>query len=211
MTVYVRTEVGQQAAYSAESALPRKLKSILKVIDGKTSLDVFQQSLQSFGDVRAIFHSLDMAGLITVQGFAPQPITGGAEIMKSESGRFARPNPLSEWQKGSGQYIQSVLPSAPPLGLRAEDGLTNSFARGASGSSAQKKAEALKAALDDMGHFILTHLPDQSFGILKELDDINSLELLGVTLGGYEQMVSQLGTVATDHLHRLKQILRDNL
>ena len=65
MAVFVRTEKGQEAAYSPQSALPRKLKSILKVIDGRTQVSTFEKNLSSFGDVRAILQSLDMAGLIT--------------------------------------------------------------------------------------------------------------------------------------------------
>ena len=63
MAIFVRTEEGQEAAYSPQSALPRKLKSILKVIDGRTTLNAFEKNLSSFGDVRAILQSLDMAGL----------------------------------------------------------------------------------------------------------------------------------------------------
>ena len=64
MTVYMRTEEGQLAAYSADSVLPRKLRSLLKVIDGKTSLDVYGHTLHAFGDVKGVLRSLDLAGLI---------------------------------------------------------------------------------------------------------------------------------------------------
>lgn len=68
MTLYARTPEGQVAAYSAESALPRKLKSLLKLVDGKTELELLVQSLQAFGDVRGVLQSLHAAGLLKVVG-----------------------------------------------------------------------------------------------------------------------------------------------
>lgn len=66
MTLYARTPEGQVAAYSAESALPRKLKSLLKLVDGKTDLEVLAQNLQAFGDVRGVLQSLYAAGLLRI-------------------------------------------------------------------------------------------------------------------------------------------------
>ncbi len=68
MTLYARTPEGQVAAYSVESALPRKLKSLLKLVDGKTELELLVQSLQAFGDVRGVLQSLHAAGLLKVVG-----------------------------------------------------------------------------------------------------------------------------------------------
>ena len=66
MTLYARTSEGQVAAYSAGSALPRKLKSLLKLVDGKTDLEVLVNNLQAFGDVRGVLQSLHAAGLLKV-------------------------------------------------------------------------------------------------------------------------------------------------
>ena len=66
MKIYMRTEEGQEAAYSPQSALPRKLKSILKVVDGKTRNDIFRKNLHSFGDVDGLLRSLELAGLLKV-------------------------------------------------------------------------------------------------------------------------------------------------
>jgi hypothetical protein len=64
MTVYERTPDGQWAAYSAESPLPRKLKTLLKAINGKVTDDVYVKNLSSFGDVGELLLSLVQAGLI---------------------------------------------------------------------------------------------------------------------------------------------------
>ena len=65
MVVYSRTEKGQIAAYGGDSALPRKLKSLLRVIDGKTEIDIYVRNLHAFGDVKEILTSLEMAGLLS--------------------------------------------------------------------------------------------------------------------------------------------------
>jgi hypothetical protein len=77
MTVYERTADGQWAAYSAESPLPRKLKTLLKAINGKVSDDVYVKNLSSFGDVAELLRSLVQAGLIAdaAQRGSPVPLT----------------------------------------------------------------------------------------------------------------------------------------
>ncbi len=64
MTVYQRTPEGKWAAYSAESPLPRKLKILLKAINGTVTEDVYATNLSAFGDVRELLRSLVHAGLI---------------------------------------------------------------------------------------------------------------------------------------------------
>lgn len=64
MTVYQRTPEGKWAAYSAESPLPRKLKILLKAINGTVTEDVYATNLSAFGDVRELLRSLVQAGLI---------------------------------------------------------------------------------------------------------------------------------------------------
>jgi hypothetical protein len=68
MKVYKRTSEGQWAAYDEHSPLPRKLKILLKAINGKVPEDVYVKNLGSFGDVRALLMSLEQAGLIADKG-----------------------------------------------------------------------------------------------------------------------------------------------
>jgi hypothetical protein len=68
MKVYKRTSEGQWAAFDEHSPLPRKLKILLKAINGKVAEDVYVQNLGSFGDVRALLSSLEQAGLIADRG-----------------------------------------------------------------------------------------------------------------------------------------------
>jgi hypothetical protein len=68
MKVYKRTSEGQWAAFDEHSPLPRKLKILLKAINGKVPDDVYVKNLGSFGDVRALLMSLEQAGLIADKG-----------------------------------------------------------------------------------------------------------------------------------------------
>ena len=58
MTIYIRTNLGNEAAQNPESPLSRKLRILLLAVDGRTSLEVYVKSLSSFGDVEALMDSL---------------------------------------------------------------------------------------------------------------------------------------------------------
>jgi hypothetical protein len=77
--------------------------------------------------------------------------------------------------------------------------------------SGPARAQALGSAVDLMSNFVLTYAPEQSFMVLKELEELTDLEQLAVTLGGYEMLMAHLGPVAQEHLLLVKQILRENL
>jgi len=68
MTVYTKTAAGMEAINNPQSALPRRLRTLLICIDGKSSLQTYIKSLTSFGDVAALMDSLREAGLIEVLG-----------------------------------------------------------------------------------------------------------------------------------------------
>ena len=190
MTVYIRTDEGQIAAYDPQSALPRNLKSLLKLIDGKTPLVMLEESLRAFGDVRGLVQSLAAAGLI-------KPLADGVKSDRTGSGPNSRMghDPLANGSGTSSPFGQSQLRTRFPPSA-ASDAL---------------RSQALRKAEDMMSDFVLTHLPEQSFGLLKELEALTSLEQLAATLGGYEQVVSQVGAASRDHLAQLKQILREHL
>ncbi len=208
MVVFVRTEEGQEAAYSPQSALPRKLKSILKVIDGRTPVSTFEKNLSSFGDVRAILQSLDMAGLIKqIESAVPfgQPATDQrAERAFTSSAPSAAPAAV-EWGPTRSPYAEHSN------SIKMDAWQASELATQAMIPSRQVNNPALQDTLDSMANFVLTYLPGQSFQILKEIEEITSLELLAVTLGGYEQMVASAGEPSVQHLKSIKKTLRENL
>ena len=209
MKIYMRTEEGQEAAYSLQSALPRKLKSILKVVDGKTRDQVFRTNLHSFGDVDGLLRSLEMAGLLKVAddgglhnrlSSQTNPVDRAEQLREQDW--LATRNPLDLNSQRTVPYSASQpYPAAPSS--------THDLAKGL--VSDPKKDAALASALDSMANFVLVHLPDQSFQILKEIEEITSLEILAATLGGYEQMVLVTGQQGTDHLRSIKSTLRQYL
>jgi hypothetical protein len=227
MTVYMRTEEGQLAAYSADSVLPRKLRSLLKVIDGKTSLDVYGQTLHAFGDVKGVLRSLDLAGLIrpmsqlppgAARGEAPSSASSGVNSSVNSSGH-SKP-----W--GNSQLPDTLQISRPPVNSQFRPSqaaygpnTTASFMNTRSAQESQMaytdpaanfaRSQALARAIDSMSNFVLINAPEHSFVILKELDQISQLEQLAVTLGGYEQLIGHLGVPAQEHLGLIKGLLRD--
>lgn len=213
MAVFARTEEGQDAAYSPQSALPRKLKSILKVIDGRTTMATFEQNLSSFGDVQAILQSLQMAGLI--KQIEHDPVrAAGKTGQRTELPTLRMPTApiasddtalLAQWantRNASSEQSNSVDTQAWHASEMAVQMMPQ---------VRQQHSAALQDILDTMSNFVLTHLPGQSFQILREIEEITSLELLAVTLGGYEQMVASVGEPSVLHLKSIKQTLRDNL
>jgi hypothetical protein len=206
MKIYVRTEEGQEAAYSPQSALPRKLKSILKVVDGKTRTQVFKQNLHSFGDVEGLLQSLEMAGLLKTVPDGSQNIRFNLDMTEADRAVLTKPNHADEWFA-----TRNPLELPSQFAPRAADGYSQFPSSMTSPVVDQQKSAALASTLDLMANFVLIHLPDQSFQVLKEIEEITSLEVLAATLGGYEQMVSHLGAAGADHLRQVKSVLRDNL
>jgi hypothetical protein len=209
MTVYARTERGQQAAYDPQSELPRKLKSILRVIDGKTTDAVYLEKLHAFGDVRGMLHSLHMAGLIQPVPSGAHHVRSNTEISDAERMVLMQPQSTADWSATRSAYAQSSFQSTRVSSRVDPD--TVALPQSSSLQAELKSARALQSATELMGSFVLTHMPEQSFQILKELEEVTSLEMLAVLLSGYEQMISHLGEPGAQHLVHVKRILRDNL
>jgi hypothetical protein len=209
MTVYARTELGQQAAYDSQSELPRKLKSILRVIDGKTTDDVYIEKLQAFGDVKGMLRSLTLAGLVQPVSFGARHVRSNNGISDTERSVLMQPRSTNGWSATRSAYAQSGFLSTH-VGARSDPD-TVALPQSSSLQSKRKSARALQSATHLMGSFVFTHVPEQSSLILNELENIASLEMLAVMLSGYEQMISHLGEPSAQHVAQVKQILRDNL
>jgi hypothetical protein len=207
MTIYTRTEEGQLAAYSPGSVLPRKLRSLLKVIDGKTPVSVYNDSLKAFGDVEGVLTSLQMAGLIRT---VTQVFPSTAAVVSSDTApdystmvwgntdTRQPPPPVSQTFGSSGVRGQTTQAGFTPSNTMAYE-------------SGHARSQALGRAVDLMSNFVLTYAPEQSFMVLKELEELTDLDQLAVALGGYEMLMGHLGPVAQEHLLLIKQILRESL
>jgi hypothetical protein len=211
MTVYVRTEEGQLAAYSPDSALPRKLRSLLKVIDGKTTVDVYTNSLRAFGDVQGVLKSFDMAGLIRplvqaapyVPEPEPEPASAAEPPSRWSSAKTMLGNKLAP-QKF--KPSQPSVPNNPSIHVYGQSVMPNRDML-----SSPTDPQALTRAVDLMSDFVLINAPAMAMMVLKELEQLQTLEQLAVTLGGYEQVISHVGAPAQAHLLLIKSILRENM
>lgn len=194
MTVYARTEEGQLAAYSPDSVLPRKLRSLLKVVDGKTPTSVYTGSLKAFGDVEGVLVSLSMAGLI--RPLVPQQLTQTTGFEQTNA--VAQTNP--QWTSSLPAQDSNTQATYMSTRHSMQDPAVE-----------QARAQALMRAVDAMSIFVLSYAPEHSFLVLKELEQLANLDQLAVTLGGYEQQISHVGAPAQEHILLIKQILRDHL
>ena len=194
--------------------VPRKLRSILKVIDGKTTIEVYVESLRAFGDVRGVLKSLDMAGLIrpmsqlppgAAKAEQPEQATVGSTSFR-QSQQQSAPSSVMGFFKRSGK---GPAPTDTQFAATRQE-LPSAVSRN-SPSASQEQSLALGRAVDAMSNFILTYAPEHSFMVLKELEMLSNLEQLAVTLGGYEQLVKHIGAPAQEHLSSVKTLLREYL
>jgi hypothetical protein len=195
MTVYAQTEEGHRAAFNPDSALPRKLRSFLVLVDGKTPSSVFASQLSAFGDVEGVLQSLHHAGLIY-----PQP---------SQPADFAATSPLTaispfktSAQEPPGALKANVARAWEPLGPETHTFYMQTRQEEAASDPATHAArsKALANAVALMTEFVAAQEPEHADELLQECQQLISLEQLAVTLGGYEQRIAHLGVPAHGHL-----------
>lgn len=210
-TIYARTERGQQIAFDPQSDIPRKLRSILKVIDGKTALAVYEAKLNAFGDVRGMLRSLHLAGMITVVTQPGARVRTHQHLSEVERNALMQPQADDGWSATRTGASSTAFNSRQFRATQALDGQTITMQHAPDMQVQLRQTRALQSATDLMANFVLTHMPGQSFQILKELEELPSLEMLAVMISGYELMVAGAGEAATEHVRAVKQILRENL
>ena len=209
MTIYARTEEGHAKAYSPESGLPFKLRAILKVVDGRTSLAVFEDSLRAFGDVRGLLESLVISGLIKpLPELAHRVRTTVDPTNIDQMTASLQPHNARQWSPTRVGFAESS--QQPTLTMHSWMGPATMAAPVKGHPSELRELQALVLAVQLIEKFVREHLPHDAPQILENLAQMNSLELLAVSLGGYEQMVGHLGTVADQHVKALQEVLRDH-
>jgi len=202
MHIYRRTA----AALNAKDALPRKLRSLLMAVDGKTELGTYVRSLSSFGDVGALLGQLEEAGLVELV-MPPRAGQAAAQGTRTPAGPAA---PASAWAPATGR--SSVANSAA---LEVDD--LASWARFGEplppGAAPARRADPdiachqLRKALLLMSDFVTAHLPAQSLEIVLALEALGSVEQVIGSLPGYEALVAPLGAPARQHLAELRRVL----
>ena len=209
MTIYARTEEGHAKAYSPQSGLPFKLRAILKVVDGRTSLAVFEDSLRAFGDVRGLLESLVISGLIRPLPEQAHRVRATDDPTNTEQlASSLKPHNARQWSATRVGFAESS--QQPTLTMHSWMGPATMAMPAKGHPSDLGELQALAQAVQLIEKFVREHLPHDAPQILDNLSQMNSLELLAVSLGGYEQMVGHLGPVADQHVDELRKILHDH-
>jgi hypothetical protein len=222
MTTYTRTNLGNEAALNPDSPLPRKLRTLLIAIDGRTTLQVYVNSLSSFGDVESLMDSLLQAGLIEVVT-SHRPVEIDAVDVAAEN-FFAKQQRVA-WSdtdnSGSSAAQKRGAPSMQTrLGMQDPVDDVQSWSKfqqppsaapsrytppGASSTSTAQYQ--LRNAISLMSDFVTQHMPLESLELVLTLEGLTSAEQVIGSLKGYQSLIEHLGQPARDHLAKLRTLL----
>jgi hypothetical protein len=179
MNIYTRTEKGNLAMRSEQDTIPRKLRSVLTVIDGKTPRSVYVNLLKNFGDVGILIDVLLQNGYIQEahdSAFEPPKLANADSFASRASAPAATHN--------------------------------SSFLNQVSSASNESRAAELVEVITLMNDFIAEHLPSQAFEILLALENIRNKKQLLENFADYESLVAPLGKLAKAHLNIVKLALQ---
>ena len=223
MKVYIRTAAGNKAALNPKSELPRKLRTLLISIDGRTRLNTYIASLSSFGDVAALIESLLQAGLIEA---VEAQATAGDVWFESSPGNtrtgVGDTESRTAWSNtdvGSTRWRSPTTLNREP-GIEPVDDLASwsKFQEPATPQafklpSVQPVTTAhyqLRNAIALMSDFVSAHMPMESLELVLTLEGLNSVEQIVASLKGYESLISHLGDPARRHMVELRNVLSSN-
>jgi hypothetical protein len=210
MTILIRTPRGDDALRSPDAQLPRRTKSLLIAIDGKSDSSLYIANLSSFGDVAAMLETLIDNGLVQ----ALQPVAERA--VPSD----ARPSQISTWFLTTAQhagdfenwtetYAIPLEPSEDPFAEAWNMGeLLPARVPAASDDDLDSTAQQqVRKAVLLMHNFIATHFAKQATELLPVIDKLTSVERIARSLKDYEALVAPAGKAATRHLADLRATL----
>lgn len=180
MTIYKRTTAGDDAALNSKSSLPRKLRTLLIAVDGRTATSTYVDSLSSFGDVGGLLNLLLEAELIELS-ITKKPFDGLRENVSTTTAN---------------------IPTRPPA-------LSATFVPSSNRKIISPASDQyqLRKVISFMSDFVLVNLPEQSLEIVLVFEELASVEQLAQSLKGYEAMIAHTGTPAQVHLAELQKLL----
>ena len=215
MPIYIRTASGNEAALNQNSALPRKLRTLLISIDGRTRLGTYVNSLSSFGDVEALIQSLLQANLIKEMS-TPGLLADAAEKPTSPDFDQQASNSWSNTDVGSTHWQGTRMGTqaqTPVDDLLSWSKFQQPPAAGApSFNPPNPKPNTtahyqLRNAISLMSDFVTQHMPLESLELVLMLEGLQSVEQVGASLKGYEAMIGHVGEPARKHLTELRNVL----
>jgi hypothetical protein len=227
-TVFVRTNQGQQASRDPNAPLPRALKTLLIMIDGKTSVETYSRLLPNFGDVGALLDALLASGYIAEaeppahtaasRPAAAYPVpprqnapAAPARAQPSDSRQFAPTQAMPTERASRLRESASLSRHNSTLGdgggefhdpyrRPIDNRLSASF-------SAVSEDSRVREARSLMTDFLYVNLPDIATQAVLALERLETTEQLLHNLGDYERVISRTGRRAAEHLHQIRATL----
>lgn len=226
MAIYERTPTGNLAAYNDSSTLPRKMRLLLKVVDGKTDSSVYAGTLESFGNVPQLLQSLQEAGMIQLVASGRESAAADVEA-SSEKAPSRKPSLMQRLLRERTDFPGSTVPTEIStlvmtdfdaqastqildVDTQQHDADTQLLTQTMADSRHHdERKAALAQCVEAMTSFVQTHVPQQASLVLPQLKQLDSLDQLAVMLGGYEQLVAVAGPAATVHISYLKATISE--
>lgn len=189
--LYLRTPLGRAAAFSPETKLSDQLKSMLKAVDGKTSVSALVMQFAD-ADAAGLLEQLEGLGLIKLRVERADDARLLATVQPPQLMSTA-PELIEHASIAAGQFDN--LPAVSRLAaLPAEDPVPQT---------------ALARIVDVMSTFVLTHMPQQSFTVLSRLDGIKTLSELQAELLDYAVLVKAAGSAGLVHMAELTERVQE--
>jgi hypothetical protein len=186
MRVYTKTQAGRLAAFDTRSTLALHLKNMLKRVDGKASVSQLVAQCGADPGAELLLHELERRHLIEIKAFHE------GQSMASH----AQP------QNGFERTVPAALTVVPkaPLGDASRQ-------RSAGPRRIGQAPRTLGMVKDLMATFILTHQPRYAFSVLKEIEDINTIDELKTILAGYANVTQETGQLGFTHLYEIEHLV----
>lgn len=188
---YVRTPMGRAAAFTPDAKLPPALKAMLKAVDGKTSVSALMVQFVEH-DAADLLSQLEEEGLIKLRGERLadfQPSGAVPDVVDSPNAADAADvseRAFASTSSAALELPQVVYPIAAP-----------------------HCAVAVARIVEVMTTFVLTHIPQQAFTLLAELESFQTLDELEAGLPGYALLAQAQGPAGIVHLAELTERLRE--
>jgi hypothetical protein len=214
MTILIRTPRGDDALRSPDAQLPRRTKSLLIAIDGKTDSSLYIARLSSFGDVAALLETLLRAGLVRarapVAAAAGGPAPSGATPSQTSTWFLTTAQQPGDFENWTDTYAIPLEPNGHRLVDRWHMGASRLAPEAAAGRDTDMDSTAqqqLRKAILLMNRFVATHCAKRAAELLPVIDNLTSVERIARSLKHYEALVAPAGKAATQHLVDLRATL----
>lgn len=189
--LFIRTPTGRITAFSPEANLSAKLKSMLKAVDGKTSVSALTGQF-SDSDAADLLAQLELKGLIqlrrerdngypaTAAGMSPLPALQALSIAETQNAVLPQSDNLLTTENLATLPIKELMPQT-----------------------------GLAVIVEVMCAFVLTYCPQHAFAILPRLEGFKTLAELRAELPDYALMANALGSAGLVHMAELTERVQE--